>query len=61
MLRAIAPEPGGVQLIPSSGLAAKEPVAWPAPIRGGREWTTTVGSLAEPEQITPNSRPKASR
>ncbi|MEU9111842.1 hypothetical protein AB0D04_08640 [Streptomyces sp. NPDC048483] len=40
VLRAIAPEPNGVQFVPSRGLLEAPPVAWLAPEGGGTEWTT---------------------
>ncbi|ULR48400.1 hypothetical protein [Streptomyces deccanensis] len=33
------------------------PVAWLLPEGGGREWTTPLSRLANPEPITPDSSP----
>jgi hypothetical protein len=44
-LRAIAPD------------LAEEPVAWLRPVRGGREWTTSLCCLADPEPVTPDTDP----
>ncbi|MFF3196711.1 hypothetical protein [Streptomyces misionensis] len=34
------------------------PVAWLAPVGGGREWTTALGALTDPAPITPDSHPR---
>ncbi|MFF8732769.1 hypothetical protein ACF073_40845 [Streptomyces sp. NPDC015171] len=48
ILRAVAPAPD-----------TKRPVAWLAPTGGGTEWTTSLGALANPEPITPDTHPAA--
>ncbi|UFR07157.1 hypothetical protein KBP30_41200 [Streptomyces sp. Go40/10] len=45
ILTAVAPPPG-----------TSRPVAWLAP-DGGREWTTSLGALANPGPITPDTHP----
>ncbi|WP_406509065.1 hypothetical protein [Streptomyces sp. NBC_00212] len=44
-LRAIAPD------------LAAQPVAWLRPVGGGREWTTSLYCLADPEPVTPGMDP----
>lgn len=44
-LRAIAPD------------LEEEPVAWLRPVGGGREWTTALEALANPERVAPDTAP----
>ncbi|GHI06738.1 hypothetical protein AQI88_30240 [Streptomyces cellostaticus] len=59
ILRAIAPEPDGLQLVPSRALTKKPPVAWLQPEGGGVEWATSPSALSDPAPITADTHPKA--